>query len=183
MSSTPVTGPEAEAGSDLRAIGRRRWVGEVVSALPAQEVALLAVGSGGLVVGLVLAALGQPSLASWSWIVATAPILGGLVLEIARSLPRGKIGLDILAAISMTAGLFLGEPLAANVVALMYAGGQLLERYAEGHARREMSALLGRVAKTAMRYEKGRLSETPIEALRTGDRLLIRHGEVVPVDG
>ena len=184
MSSTPVTGPEAEAGSDLRAIGRRRWVGEVVSALPAQEVALLAVGSGGLVVGLVLAALGQPSLASWSWIVATAPILGGLVLEIARSLPRGKIGLDILAAISMTAGLFLGEPLAANVVALMYAGGQLLERYAEGHARREMSALLGRVAKTAMRYvEDGALSETPIETLRPGDRLLVRHGEVVPVDG
>lgn len=143
----------------------------------------MAIGSGGLVLGLALAALGQPSVASWTWTVATAPILGGLLLEIVRSLPRGKIGLDILAAISMTAGLVLGEPLAANVVALMYAGGQLLERYAEGHARREMSALLGRVAKTAMRYENGSLSETPIETLRPGDKLLIRHGEVVPVDG
>lgn len=183
MNDIPVTRPEAETGTPSRNAGLRRWLGEILSSLPAQEMILLAIGSGGLVLGLALAALGQPSVASWTWTVATAPILGGLLLEIVRSLPRGKIGLDILAAISMTAGLVLGEPLAANVVALMYAGGQLLERYAEGHARREMSALLGRVAKTAMRYENGSLSETPIETLRPGDKLLIRHGEVVPVDG
>jgi len=182
MNDTPTTRPEVGTGTPLLT-SIRRWLAEIASALPAQEMILLAIGAGGLLLGLSLAAFGQPSPASWSWTAGTAPILGALLLEIARSLPRGRIGLDILAAISMSAGLVLGEPLAANVVALMYAGGQLLERYAEGHARREMSALLGRVAKTAMRYENGRLSETPIEALRTGDRLLIRHGEVVPVDG
>lgn len=120
---------------------------------------------------------------SWTWGLATLPVLGVLIFEIAKSLPQGKIGLDILAAISMTAGLVLEEPLAANVVALMYAGGQLLERYAEGQARREMTALLGRVAKTAMRHESGGLKEVPIDSLQPGDRILVRHGEVVPVDG
>ena len=42
----------------------------------------------------------------------------------------------------MSAALLFGEPLAGNVVALMYAGGQLLESFAEGRARREMTALL-----------------------------------------
>lgn len=184
MNATSATKSEA-SGADRpsRPATWRRWLGEIASALPVQEVVLLATGSGGLVLGLLLAALGQAPAASWSWSIATIPVLGGLILEIARALPRGKIGLDILAAISMTTGLVLGEPLAANVVALMYAGGQLLERYAEGHARREMTALLGRVAKTAMRYDGGTLSETPIEVLRPSDKLLIRSGEVIPVDG
>ena len=83
----------------------------------------------------------------------------------------------------MSAALAFGEPLAGNVVALMYAGGQQLESFAEGRARREMTSLLGRVARTAMRYAGQRLEEIPIEAIHVGDRILVRHGEVVPVDG
>ncbi|MGE0767457.1 MAG: heavy metal translocating P-type ATPase, partial [Hyphomicrobiaceae bacterium] len=83
----------------------------------------------------------------------------------------------------MSAALVFDEALAGNVVALMYAGGQLLESFAEGRARREMTALLGRVAFSAMRYRDLALEETPIGTLRQGDRLLIRSGEVVPVDG
>jgi heavy metal translocating P-type ATPase len=46
-----------------------------------------------------------------------------------------------------------------------------------------MTALLGRVAKTAMRYADDRLTEVPIDSIAVGDRLLIRQGEVIPVDG
>ena len=65
----------------------------------------------------------------------------------------------------------------------MYSGGQYLEAFAEGRARREMTALLGRVARTAMLIRDGSLVETPIDAIQPGDRLLIRPSEVVPVDG
>jgi cation transport ATPase len=75
------------------------------------------------------------------------------------------------------------QSLAGNVVALMYAGGQLLESFAESRARREMTALLGRVAFNAMRYRDHGLEEVPIAAIGQGDRLLIRKGEIVPVDG
>jgi P-type E1-E2 ATPase len=65
----------------------------------------------------------------------------------------------------------------------MYSGGQYLESFAERRARREMTALLERVPRTAMRHRNGGLEEVPLDAIRPGDRLLIRSGDVVPVDG
>jgi len=111
------------------------------------------------------------------------PVLLALLVEIAHSLRRGDFGLDIVAALSMTAALAFGQELAAVVVALMYAGGQYLEAFAEGHARREMTALLERVPRTTMRHRDGELEEIGIDAVSVDDRLLIRQGDVVPVDG
>ena len=83
----------------------------------------------------------------------------------------------------MSGALLLGEQLAGVVVALMYAGGQFLESIAVRRARREMTALLERVPKTAMRYRDDSLAEVPIAEIRPADRILVRPGEVVPVDG
>lgn len=118
-----------------------------------------------------------------AWALGTIPVLLALFVQIIGSLRRGDVGLDVVAALSMSAALVFGETLAGNVVALMYAGGQLLESFAEGRARREMTALLGRVAFTAIRYRDHALEEVPIATIRQGDRLLIRQGEVLPVDG
>ncbi|MBX3497675.1 MAG: cadmium-translocating P-type ATPase [Parvibaculum sp.] len=118
-----------------------------------------------------------------AWTLGTLPVLLALFGQIIASLRRGDVGLDVVAALSMSAALVFGESLAGNVVALMYAGGQLLESFAEGRARREMTALLGRVAFTAMRYRDHTLEEVPIATIRQGDRLLVRQGDVVPVDG
>ena len=137
----------------------------------------------GLATGGALWWSGNQGGAGIAWSIATAPVLLGLFVQIVTSLRRGDVGLDIVAALSMSAALGFGEPLAGNVVALMYAGGQLLENFAQGRARREMTALLGRVARTAMCYRDGVPVEVPIETLKPGDRLLIRQGEVLPVDG
>lgn len=144
---------------------------------------LVAIAVAGLVFGGAALLAGRGDWADWIWAACTIPVLAALVVEILTSLRRGEVGLDLVAALSMTAALAFGQPLAGNVVALMYAGGQLLESYAERRARREMTALLGRVARTAMRYVDGRLEEVAIEELAKGDRVLVRHGEVVPVDG
>jgi heavy metal translocating P-type ATPase len=146
-------------------------------------VALLAVAIGGLSSGALLYLVGGRGSASFVWGFATLPVLLSLYAQIASSLRRGDAGLDIIAALSMTAALVFGEPLAGNVVALMYAGGQYLESYAERRARREMTALLGRVSRTAMKHTADGLDEVPITSIAPGDRLLIRQGEVLPVDG
>ena len=107
----------------------------------------------------------------WSgsiWAAATVPVLGALLIEIVASLRRGDVGLDIVAALSMTGALLFGEHLAAVVVALMYAGGQYLESFAERRANREMTALLARVPRTAVRYRDGRLEEVPSTRSRPG---------------
>ncbi|PSH63033.1 cadmium-translocating P-type ATPase [Phyllobacterium brassicacearum] len=144
---------------------------------------LVVIAVSGLIAGLALKLTNMPSAPQLVWAAATLPVLTALLFQAARSMLRGDFGLDIVAALSMTVALGFGETLAANVVALMYAGGQLLESFASGRAAKEMTALLGRVAQTAMRYRGNRLEEVAIETLAPGDRLLIRHGEVLPVDG
>ena len=83
----------------------------------------------------------------------------------------------------MSAALLFGETLAAAVVALMYSGGTFLESFAEGRARREMSDLLSRVPRTATRHHNGALDEVPLDEIEPDDLLLIRQGDVAPVDG
>ncbi len=137
----------------------------------------------GLIIGLAAQFSGWAHWASPIWAAATIPVLLALVAEIVISLRRGDVGLDIVAALSMLAALVFAEYLAAVVVALMYAGGQYLEDFAERRASREMTALLARVPHTAVRHRNGRLEDVDLDVIEPGDRLVVRKGDVVPVDG
>ena len=147
------------------------------------NIALLSIALLGLAAGLFLMVAGRGDLAALAWSAGVVPVLVALAVEILRSLAKGEVGLDIVAALSMTAALVFGEALAAAVVALMYSGGTFLESFAEGRARREMSALLSRVPRTATRKRDGALEEVPLDQIAPGDLLLIRQGDVAPVDG
>lgn len=137
----------------------------------------------GLIIGLALQLSNYTQGAQIIWTVATLPVLLSLFVDIIRSLWRREFGLDIVAAMSMSAALAFGETLAATIVALMYTGGAFLESFAEGKARREMHDLLSRVPRTAMRYTDDRLQEIAVDVVRLNDRLLIRQGDIIPVDG
>ena len=137
----------------------------------------------GLTLGFAIPLLGQAAWQDRVWAAFTIPVLIVLVYDIVSSLRRGEVGLDIVAALSMAAALIVGEELAAVVVALMYAGGQFLEAFAERHARGEMTALLARVPRTAIRHRDSGLEEVALDLIVPGDRLLVRQGDVVPADG
>ena len=147
------------------------------------KTALVLIAAFGLLTGLGFWLANMPELANHVWRAGVVPVLVTLTIEIARSLWRGEMGLDIVAAMSMSAALLVGETLAAAVVALMYSGGTFLESFAEGRARHDMSDLLSRVPRTTMRHRNGALDEVPLEEVVTGDLLLIRQGDVAPVDG
>lgn len=147
------------------------------------KTAILLLAAAGLVAGLSFHFAGKADIARLVWFAGVAPALAALVFEILRSVGRGEVGLDIVAALSMTAALVFGETLAAAVVAVMYSGGTFLESFAEGRARREMHDLLSRVPRTAARHRNGALEDVPLDEIAPGDRLLIRQGDVVPVDG
>jgi len=147
------------------------------------NVALLLFAVFGLVSGLGLYVSGADHLVDTVWIIGVTPVLLALSVEIIRRLSRGDVGLDIVAVLSMTAAIVFGETLAAAVVAVMYSGGKFIEGAAEGRAKREMHALLMRVPRTASRYHGGGLEEVPLGDIQPDDLLLIRQGDVVPVDG
>jgi len=147
------------------------------------KTAILLLAAIGLIAGLAVWFAGRTDVANLIWIAGVVPALVALVIEILRSLRSGEVGLDIVAALSMSAALVFGETLAAAVVAVMYSGGTFLESFAEGRARREMHDLLSRVPRTATRHLNGGLEDVPLDEIAPGDRLLIRQGDVVPVDG
>ncbi|MEX0852480.1 MAG: HAD-IC family P-type ATPase, partial [Bauldia sp.] len=156
---------------------------EIANLIPGLRRFLVAVPAIGLSLGLALLWSGRSAAAELTFGAATAPVILALGAEIVVSLRRREVGLDIVAFLSMSGALALGQTLAGAVVALMYAGGQFLESYAARRARREMTALLERAPKFAMRHQDHGLKRVPIEELRPGDRVLVRPGEVVPVDG
>ncbi|KAA3498765.1 cadmium-translocating P-type ATPase [Agrobacterium tumefaciens] len=116
-------------------------------------------------------------------IATTILVILALTGQIFVSLRRKEFGLDTIALLSMSSALIFGEHLAAAVVALMYSGGQYLESIAEGRARRDMTALLQRAPRLATRRRGENLEEITIEAVETGDRLVVRRGDIVPADG
>ena len=126
---------------------------------------------------------GRSDLAGLAWAVGIAPVLLTLIVTSAANLWHGEVGLDFIAALAMGGALAGGEYLAGIVVALMFAGGQSLETYAQGSAQREMKALLGRVARSAQRRCGDRIETVDIEEIKPGDHLMIRSGEALPVDG
>lgn len=68
--------------------------------------------------GLAFCFGGRTDIADLVWIAGVVPALAALVVEILRSLRSGEVGLDIVAALSMSAALAFGETLAAAVVAV-----------------------------------------------------------------
>ena len=148
------------------------------------KTAILLLAATGLIAGLAFYFTGRPDIANLIWVAGVGSrARRARGRDPAQHRARGEVGLDIVAALSMTAALVFGETLAAAVVAVMYSGGTFLESFAEGRARREMHDLLSRVPRTATRHRNGGLEEVPLDEIAPGDRLLIRQGDVVPVDG
>jgi len=136
-----------------------------------------------LIGGGFLTLVGSHGLVPYAWALGTLGALFWLIAVIFTSLAKGAVGLDLIAAFSMAGSLYLGEYLAGNVIAVMFAGGQVLEAYAQSRARQEMNALLARTPRRATRYEGESLVSVPVEQIKIGDHLLIRPGDVLPVDG
>ena len=65
----------------------------------------------------------------------------------------------------------------------MYAGGNILEDFAVARAERDLRSLIDRAPKVAHRRVASTIEDVPIEQVAVGDDLLVRSGEVIPVDG
>ncbi len=136
-----------------------------------------------LAAGLAAEALGQAWFSHWAWMAGTVPVIAVLGISIARDLIAGRMGVDAVAFVSMTAALVLGAALAAIVVAVMYAGGAVLEDLAVARAERDLKSLVDRAPRAAHRREGHCVADIPVDAVRVGDTLLVRAGEIVPADG
>ena len=100
-----------------------------------------------------------------------------------RDFLAGRLGVDAIAFLSMSGALVLGQTLAGVVVAIMYAGGNVLEDFAVARAQRDLRSLIDRAPRVAHRRVTSVVEEIPVERVCVGDDILVRAGEVIPVDG
>src|SRR5665213_2782924 len=144
---------------------------------------LVSIAIAGLAAGILAYMVGRPYLADLCWALATVPVVAGLAVSIVRDFLAGRFGVDAIALVSMSAALALGQPLAGAVVALMYSGGNVLEDVAVARAEHDLRSLVDRAPREAHRLVDGQIEEVPISEVAIGDRLLVRAGEIIPVDG
>jgi heavy metal translocating P-type ATPase len=118
------------------------------------------------------------------WRVAVALLAAELTIEVGRTVVvERSLGVDTIALVAMVGALALDQELAGAVIGLMFSGGAALESIASRRARRELTALVRRAPKVAQLRVDDRLQEVPVEQVEAGDVVLVRTGEVVPVDG
>jgi heavy metal translocating P-type ATPase len=111
-------------------------------------------------------------------------LVGGvpLVAQTAWGLLRGRFAADVVAMLAIVTALVLGQYFAGVVIVLMQSGGEALEGYAMRRASQSLEALLTRAPKVAHRMRGDEIVDVPVDTVRVGDLLVIKPGDLVPVD-
>lgn len=138
-----------------------------------------------------LAALGgltlnQLNLALQANLLWGSGALIGLVLAVnwlLRAIRDKALGSDVLAVISIVATGLTDEWFAASIISVMLATGRALEIWAEGRASKHLDALVSRAPHNAHVLINDQYSDTPISEVTVGSLILVKPGEVVPLDG
>ncbi|HEX7304690.1 heavy metal translocating P-type ATPase [Lentzea sp.] len=126
--------------------------------------------------------LRDPSSARIWWAAATVLAILPAVWWVIDDLRARRFGADVLAVLALVGTLAVGEYLAGAVVAVMIGTGHALDEYARRRAHRDLSALLERAPRHAQVREGGDLRQVEVDAVEPGDVVVVRAGEVVPVD-
>src|SRR5215472_3817658 len=124
---------------------------------------LIATALAGLFSGAAAWANGQSDLASWCWAAGTFPVVLGLLFSMIRDFLAGRVGVDSVAFVSMSGALVLGQNLAGIVIAIMYAGGNVLEDFAVARAERDLRSLIDRAPRIAHRRIGSHIEDVPVE--------------------
>jgi heavy metal translocating P-type ATPase len=145
-------------------------------------VPILALAS--LIIGSVLHwILGITELAHWLWIATL--VIGGIpvVVETVKGMLKKHFASDIVAMLAILAALILNDAFPGVIIVLMQTGGRALEDYAYRHASSSLNELLARSPRTAHRRRDDVIDDIDVKQVRVGDTLLVRPGDLVPVDG
>ena len=195
---------EEEENPELVDMSRRFWVSAVIS------IPLVILAMGG-VVGLSFEWLASPRVLSWIELVLATPVVlwGGWPFFVRGWQSVVTRNLNMFTLIALGTGvawvyssvatampdIFPGSFRdadgkvaiyfeAAAVIVTLVLLGQVMELRARNRTGAAIRALLGLAPKTALRIDAdGSESEVPLERVMVGDRLRVRPGEKIPVDG
>lgn len=127
--------------------------------------------------------LHYPLLAQVLVTVVGALIALTMFIGMVKTLKSGKYGVDLLAILAVVATLAVSEYWAAMVILVMLTGGDALEDYAAKKANTELKALLDNSPRLAHVLTASGSKDVAVDDVQVGDHVVVKPGELVPVDG
>ena len=119
-------------------------------------------------------------------LLTAAALIGGANFFPAavRALRPLRLDMNFLMGSAVVAAILIGEPFEAGALAFLFSSAELLERYAVDRSRRSITALLELAPEQAERIRaEGATEIVPASTLRAGDRIRVRPGDRIAVDG
>lgn len=146
----------------------------------------LALMGGGLTLAVVMLALaGMPLwVVNSLWVLAMAISAYPIARDGLNNLWINRdFNINLLMTIAAIGAVLIGEYLEAATVIFLFAIGEALEGYTTDRARNSMRSLVDLAPPYAIRLEGGQEHQVPVEHLQIGDRIVVKPGERVPMDG
>jgi heavy metal translocating P-type ATPase len=185
----PSNKPTTQAGKVIEnateqmstVVARTSWPHRIRQAIKNYPIPLAALVL--LLVSLVLWLVGRADLANWTLLVIV--LMGGIPLlwDTLKHIIHREFSVDFIAILAITGSLLLNEYLAGAFIVLMLSGGEALEAFALRRARTSLSALAERAPRTAHIWQGDQLISIPAEAVEVDMVIVVKPGELIPVDG
>ncbi len=134
----------------------------------------------GLAVSWVWGSIYGVDLAWVAIVLCGIPIAWNAVQEVWK---ERQISSDLLVTMAIVAAVWIGETFAAGEVAFIMMVGMWLEHRTVAKASSALEGMVALVPETARVKRADEWVEVPMEQVNAGDRVLIRPGERIPVDG
>lgn len=107
-----------------------------------------------------------------------------VLIESIISFSKRDFAIDYLAILTITVSLVSQQLLVGSVIVLMITGGNALERYAQSRAKSSLTSLTNRIPHDVLLYENETDNKkVKIESVKIGQKIFVRKGEVIPLDG
>jgi Cd2+/Zn2+-exporting ATPase len=167
--------------------GMRAWLEHEEPRSPAGSMwreRLVALSGAALGLGLLLPLLGAEGPLTWVPYLIAVVLAGTQTMRRAwTSLTSGRLDIHALMMVAVAGAVALGEWAEAASVVFLFALAQVLESRAMERARGAIRALMDLNPVEALVRRGGVELTLPVDEVRVGDRIIVRPGEKIPLDG
>ncbi len=121
--------------------------------------------------------------AHYIWFITL--LLGGapVVYKTIKGMLKKEFASDIVAMLAIVTAIIMDQAFAGALVVLMQSGGEAIEEYGLKRASSSLDTLLARAPQFAFRKAGEALEKIPVTEVKIGDILIVRPGDLIPVDG
>lgn len=96
---------------------------------------------------------------------------------------RRKLNMDVLMSLALIGAVLIDESTEALILLILFTLSEAIEGYTSASARKVLTEFADLAPKEALRLTKGEESLVAVEELKIGDRIIVRAGDRLPMDG